>query len=76
MYDRKNILIWHDVINISLSKHRSNNNNPLTRESIIEVLKEYNNHYLPLFTYTVKRNPNVYRRLNDTEIITIDVTEH
>ena len=37
----KNFIIWHDVINNSLSKHRSNNNNPLTPESLIEILKEY-----------------------------------
>ena len=76
MYDRKNIIIWHDVINNSLSKHRSNSDNPLTRESIIEVLKEYKNHYQPLFTYTIKKNPNVYRRLVETGIKTTDVTKH
>ena len=39
----KNIIIWHDVINNSPGKHRSNNDNPLTRESLIEVLKECKN---------------------------------
>ena len=39
----KNFIIWLDVINISLSKHRSNSDNPLTPESLIEVLKEYKN---------------------------------
>ena len=37
----KNIIIWHDVINNSLSKNRSNNDNPLTPESLIEILKEF-----------------------------------
>ena len=53
----KNLLIWHDVINNSLSKHRSNNDNPLTPESVIEILKEYKTKYQPLFTYTVKIPP-------------------
>ena len=39
----KNFIIWLDLINNSLSKHRSNNDKPLTPESLIEVLKEYKN---------------------------------
>ena len=39
----KNFIIWHDVINNSLSKHRSNNDNPLTPENLIKLLKEYKN---------------------------------
>ena len=39
----KNIIIWHDVISKSLSKRRSNNDNPLKPESLIEILKEYKN---------------------------------
>ena len=35
----KNFIICHDVISNSLSKHISNNDNPLTPESLIEVLK-------------------------------------
>ena len=35
----KNFINWHDVINSSLSKHRSNNDNPLTPESLIEILR-------------------------------------
>ena len=50
----KNFIVWHDVINNSLSKHRSNNDNPLTPESLIKILKEYKTNYQPLFTYTVK----------------------
>ena len=34
---QKVCITWHDVINNSLSKHRSNNDNSLTPEKSIEV---------------------------------------
>ena len=39
----KNHLIWHKFINNSLSKQRLNNDNSLTLEILIEVLKESKN---------------------------------
>ena len=37
---QKIFINWHDVVNNSLSKHRSNNDNSLTTECLIEILKE------------------------------------
>ena len=39
--DKKRLLLWHDVVNNSLSRHRSNNNKPLTPSQLIAVLEEY-----------------------------------
>ena len=39
--DKKRLFIWHDVVNNSLSRHRSINNKPLTPSQLISVLEEY-----------------------------------
>ena len=72
----KNFMIWHDVINNSLSKHISSNDNPLTPESLIKILKEYKNK-ISAIIYVHRQNfPNIYGRLVETGIITINVTKH
>ena len=40
-HDKKRLIIWHDVVNNSLSRHRSNNNKPLTPSQLIAVLENY-----------------------------------
>ena len=52
----KNFIIWHDIINNSLSKHRSNNDNPLTPEKLRN--KKFENHstLLPQSVRTYQQN--------------------
>ena len=71
----KNFIIWHDVINNSLSKHRSNNDNPLTPESLIKILKEYKNKISAIIYVHRQNTPNFYGRLVEIGILTINVTE-
>ena len=72
----KNFIIWHDVINNSLSKHRSNNDNPITPERLIKILKEYKNKISAIIYVHRQNNPNIYGRLVETGILTINVTKH
>ena len=72
----KNFIIWHDVINNSLSKHRSNNDNPLTPESLIKILEEYKNKISAIIYVHRQNTPNIYGRLVETGILTINVTKH
>ena len=72
----KNFIIWHDVINNSLSKHRSNNDNPLTPESLIKILKEYKNKISAIIYVHRQNTPNIYGRLVETGKLTINVTKH
>ena len=72
----KNFIIWHDVINNSLSKHRSNNDNPLTPESLIKILKEYKNKISAIIYVHRQNTPNIYGRLVETGILTIKLTKH
>ena len=71
-----NFIIWHDVINNSLSKYRTNNDNPLTPESLIKILEEYKNK-ISAGIYVHRQNtPNIYGRLVETGILTINVTKN
>ena len=72
----KNFIIWHDVINNSLSKHRSNNDNPLTPESLVKILEEYKNKISAIIFVHRENTPNIYGRLVETGILTINVTKH
>ena len=72
----KNFIIWHNAINSSLSKHRSNNDNPLTPESLIKILKEYKNKISAIIYVHRQNTPNIYGRLVETGILTINVTKH
>ena len=71
----RNFIIWHDVINNTLSKHRSNNDNPLTPENLIKVLKEYKNKISAIIYVHRQNTPNIYGRLVETGILTINVTK-
>ena len=71
----KKFIIWLDVINNSLSKHRSNNDNPLTPESLIKILKEYKNKISAIIYVHRKNTPNIYGHLVETGILTINVTK-
>ena len=72
----KDFIIWHEVINNSLSKHRSNNDNPLTPESLIKILEEYKNKISAIIYVHRQNTPNIYGRLVETGIITTNVTKH
>ena len=71
----RNFMIWHDVINNSLSKHRSNNDNPLTQESLIKNLEEYKNKISAIIYVHRQNTPNIYGRLVETGILPINVTK-
>ena len=72
----RTFIIWHDVINNSLSKHRSNNDNPLTPESLIKILEEYKNKISAIIYVHRQNTPNIYGRLVETGILTINVIKH
>ena len=58
-----------------MSKHRSNNDNPLTLERLIEILNEYKNKISAIVYVHRQNTPNVYGRLVETGILIIDVTK-
>ena len=59
-----------------MSEHRSNNDNPLTPESLIEILKENKNKISAIIYLHRQNSPNIYGHMLETGIFTIDVTKH
>ena len=41
--EKTDIIIWHDVLNKSISKHESNNNRALSVPQLFEILKSIEN---------------------------------
>ena len=56
--DKTDIVIWHDVLNNSISKHESNNFRPLTVPQLLEVLKVFENKLRALVYCHRFRTPN------------------
>lgn len=67
------IVIWHDVINNSLSKHKNNNKNPLTIDQLVPILREYR-HRIRAIVYCQRENtPYVFSELKTTGILIINI---
>ena len=66
--DEKNdIVIWHDVLNNSISKHESNNYRALTVLQSLEILKSIEDKLRALVYCHRFPTPNVYQNLKDLE---------
>ena len=53
------LIIWHDAINNSVSKHRSNNNNPLSPQQLCDILVEYSDCLLAIVYARRRGTPNL-----------------
>ena len=62
--EKKNIVIWHDVLNNSISRHESNNFHALTVPELIDVLKGLQNKLSALVYCQRHRTPNIFEDLN------------
>ena len=74
MIQENNINFYDSIINF-LRKHRSNNDNPLTPENQIEVLKEYKNQISAIINVHRLETLNNYESLVEIGILTLDVTK-
>ena len=77
--EKTDIIIWHDVLNNSISKHESNNYRALTVLQLIECLKSIENKLRALVYCHRFRTPNVYQNLkkleNSTNIKVFNIVE-
>ena len=69
--DKKRLVIWHNVVNNSLSRHRSNNNKPLIASQRIAVLEEYQERVEAIVYCPREGNPDIYDQLKRCILITI-----
>ena len=63
---KRELIIWHDVVNNSLCEHTSNNNNPLTPQQLIKVLVGYSSR-IKAVVYCKRRGlPDIFFSLKET----------
>ena len=67
-----NIIIWHDVINNSISPHRSNNYQPSSIDQLIENLLLFKDRIKAIVYCRRLGTGNIKRRLFSSQIIIID----
>ena len=65
--EKTNIIIWHDVLNNSISKHESNNYRALTVPQLLEILKSFENKLRALVYRHRFRTPNILPNLKEIE---------
>ena len=65
--EKTDIVIWHDVLNNSISKHESNNFRPLTVSQLLDILKTFENKLKALVYRHRFRTPNIYQTLKELE---------
>ena len=62
--EKNNIIIWHDVLNNSISRHESNNFHALTVPELIDVFKDLHNKLSALVYCQRHRTPNIFEDFN------------
>ena len=65
--EKTNIIIWHDVLNNSISKHESNNYRALTVPQLLDILKSFENKLRALVYCHRFRTPNILPNLKEIE---------
>ena len=71
--ESKKIIIWHDVVSISLSEHRSNRDNPCEIDKLLEILTGPK-HKIEAILYCRRLgSPNLFQQLKETGILILDV---
>ena len=73
--DKKRLVIWHDVVNNSLSRHRNNNNKPLTPSQLIAVLEEYQECIEAIVYCPREGTPDIYDQLKRSTLVTIHIVK-
>ena len=71
--DKKRLVIWHDVVNNSLSRHRSKHNKP---SQLIEVLEKYQERIEAIVYCPREGTPDIYDQLKRSTPVTIHIVRH
>ena len=74
--DKKRLVIWHDVVRNSISRHRSNNNKPLTPSQLIAVLEEYQERIEAIVYGPREGAPDIYEQLKRSTLVTIHIVKN
>lgn len=70
------LVIWHDVLNNSVTSHPSNNYQPLSPDQLVEVLKKHR-HRISALVYCKRFGaPSFEFKLREAGVLVIDVKRH
>ena len=73
--NRKDLVIWHDAINNSISKHRSNNNRSLSTDHLKSLLLRYKENITAIVYCRRNGTNNLEKELKKTGILVPNVVE-
>ena len=71
--DEKELIIWHDVINNSICKHKSNFYRALSVIDLVNVLKSYQHRIRALVYCQRNRTPDIFLQLKKTNILVLNI---
>ena len=67
------LVVSHDVISNSISKHRSNGNRPSQTKTLLDILCSLKNRIEATLYVQRANSPNILQKLKSTEILILDV---
>ena len=73
--NRKDLVIWHDAINNSSSKHRSNNNRSLSTDQLKSLLLRYKENITAIVYCRRNGTDNIEKELEMTGILVLNIAE-
>ena len=73
--NRKDLVIWHDAINNSISKHRSNNNLSLSTGQLKSLLLRYKENITVIVCCRRNGTDNIEKELKKTGILVLNILE-
>ena len=71
----KDLVIWHDAINNSISKHRSNNNRSLSTDQLKSLLLRYKENITAIVYCRRNGRNNIEKELKKTGILVLKIVE-
>ena len=73
LLNRTDIVIWHDAVNISISRHRSNNFNALTPNQLKKILLNYKRIIYAIVYCKRVGTEDIYSKLKESGILVINI---
>ena len=73
LLNRTDIVIWHDAVNNSISRHRSNNFNALTPNQLKKILLNYKRNIYAIVYCKHVGTEDIYSKLKESGILVINI---
>ena len=75
LWNWKDLVIWHDAINNSISKHRSNNYRSLSTDQLKSFLLRYRENITAIVYCRRNGTDNIEKELRKTSILVVNIVE-